>query len=263
VPANKPVIVLHGDQIEIAGRIHLVHVHGFARSVTAPYWYRPRNIVAAAAVSLSAALGGCHENPPLSPHTGAATTLASDAGNGTSGEADVAHIETELLIVDAGDGAASQGGDPSAWHDAGLASEGGLASDDPTIGVFEDKPRPAPRPIEVRNNPPGPVGADPFPQQPELLNANHTIGLLRTRFRACYLKEKEKNPRVGGPVTLKVVVSANGKVLQVSPQGGQSLAGALACIVEVMKSVQFTPSPTASGPVKLTVPIRFPEPPRH
>jgi len=91
-PAEKPVVLLHLDEIEVAGRRLRVHVHGAASAVVAPSYFAPEAPgadppvgessgagrvarIAAAALAIGAAVGsgGCtkkvevRDNPPAAP----------------------------------------------------------------------------------------------------------------------------------------------------------------------------------------------------
>ena len=67
LPANKPVVALHGDVIEIEGRSFRVHVHGVAGTVAPPVRLtlrRAQKWVAGAALA-AASLAGCRTNAPI------------------------------------------------------------------------------------------------------------------------------------------------------------------------------------------------------
>jgi TonB family protein len=261
VPTEKPVIVLHGDRIMLAEREHLVHVHGFARTVTAPYWYRPAQLATAAAIALSAALGACHENPPAvqSGSRAVAGRAPHDAGDSARDE-DASIAAVDVMVIDAGAEAsdALQAEATAATLDAGSPAEFAMGP----VSV-QAQPKPSPKPIEVRNHPPGPSVRDPFPQTTPVqdLQVAATLEALRPRLRACILQEREKRPGASGTVTLKVTIAPTGRVTNVKPQGGESLGGAVGCIVQAMRAAQFKASGAVSGPVTIEVPLRFSAPP--
>jgi hypothetical protein len=102
LPLSKPVIVLGGDEISVAGRRFRVHVHGTATEVKPPERLklrRARNLAVAAAVALGALAADCkqgatggsttpievRQQPPIIAPSMPRNTSASD----TSGDAGV------------------------------------------------------------------------------------------------------------------------------------------------------------------------------
>ncbi len=67
VPAEKPVLLLDGDEISVGAQRFRVHVHGEAPTITAPsplVWQPPSvSKKVAAMVALGAAVAGCDERP--------------------------------------------------------------------------------------------------------------------------------------------------------------------------------------------------------
>ena len=79
------------------------------------------------------------------------------------------------------------------------------------------------------------------------------------RFRLCYENGLRANAKLGGTVTVKLVIDPTGAVKSAN-DGGSSLpdAGVVACVVKGFSNLSF-PSP-ASGMVTVTYPIVFTPP---
>ena len=79
------------------------------------------------------------------------------------------------------------------------------------------------------------------------------------RFRLCYENGLRTNAKLGGTVTVKLVIDPSGAVKSAN-DGGSSLpdAGVVACVVKGFSNLSF-PSPE-SGMVTVTYPIVFTPP---
>jgi hypothetical protein len=96
VPAEKPVILVGGDELELGRRRYRVHLHGVAAAVAAPEALAPAPSVRlgrAAAVVLGAALAGCP-----GPQTPGVTPPPPDTGGAAS--PDAAPVTPPIVIRD-------------------------------------------------------------------------------------------------------------------------------------------------------------------
>ena len=142
LPLGKPVIVLGGDEIGVAGRRFRVHVHGTTAEVKPPERLklrRARNLAIAAALALGALTGDCKQSSKGGP-TGRG---AKDPG---------AEVQTAPAIELRNHPPAPER--PPAVPDAGAAVAG------------HTKRVPATPPIKILRHPPEPSQPNPWPSKP-------------------------------------------------------------------------------------------------
>jgi hypothetical protein len=138
LPLGKPVIMLGGDEISVAGKHFRVHVHGMTAEVKPPErlkLWRARNLGIAAAI----AIGALAVTPfiEIRTHPPAPMPLASTSASGSS--------------TDAGtDSAASAGVANGAASDAGAPNAGRTRR----VPATHMKGVRATPPIKIRNDPP-------------------------------------------------------------------------------------------------------------
>lgn len=146
VQADKLVVLLHGDEVELAGLRWRVHVHGPAREVAPPRALTVAAWAAAVALAVTSSTSGC------TPSRSSPATL-SDASAETSPEASAA------VGSGAADAASDSGDGPDAPRDADGVVDAG-ADAEAGFDAAVRKPRPASpkparkEPIEVRDFPP-------------------------------------------------------------------------------------------------------------
>jgi hypothetical protein len=144
LPLGKPVIVLGGDEISVAGKHFRVHVHGMTTRVKPPERLklrRARNLALAAAIAIGTLAPGCKQGCApfieIRTHPPAPMPLASTSASGSS--------------TDAGtDSAASAGVANGAASDAGAPNAGRTRR----VPATHMKGVRATPPIKIRNDPP-------------------------------------------------------------------------------------------------------------
>ncbi|APR83460.1 Hypothetical protein A7982_08809 [Minicystis rosea] len=83
------------------------------------------------------------------------------------------------------------------------------------------------------------------------------------RYRLCYERGLQNNPKLGGDVSVKFVIEPNGSVSGVS-DGGSTMPdkAVVACLIAAYSGLSF-PKPDAGGKVSVTSPMSFtPAPPQ-
>lgn len=124
LPANKPVVALHGDTVEIEGRSFRVHVHGVASTIESPTRLSLRRAQRWVEAGLVAAtLAACH--------TGSQSNVPSSVGG--------AEAQASAAVSAAGGGASSSG---VAQAQGGTPGPGST----PPIEIREAPPAPVPSP---------------------------------------------------------------------------------------------------------------------
>lgn len=146
VAAGKLVVLLHGDEVELAGLRWRVHVHGPARVVAAPRALPVGAWAAAAALAVATSAVGC---TPSSSSSTAWSDAAAEASREAATDQDASAGDAPL---DAPEASAETG------RDADAASEAGAVEAGPDASARKQKavsPPPARKErIEVRDMPP-------------------------------------------------------------------------------------------------------------
>jgi hypothetical protein len=140
VPAEKAVVMLDQDELELAGVRLRLHVHGPTTEIYPPTPFLPRAVGAAAlaaAVALGGAVAGCHREE-ASPDPGAQLPTAT----ATSLEPQAASAAASGSTADAGAAASASATTPVPATATATAKATGSAKTPP---------------IEVRPHPPKPV----------------------------------------------------------------------------------------------------------
>ena len=145
LPADKPVVLLDCDSVDVGERRMRVHVHGTASVVhePAPLEERTKHPLAAiaAAVVISASAIGCKPSAGVQETPSAEPVPIAPPGSGPS------EVSSAAMIVDGGGDADAN--DPSA---AGSADAG-----DGAVPPASAPPRTTKPPIRVRDKPPKPM----------------------------------------------------------------------------------------------------------
>lgn len=138
-PAERPIVLLDQDELELAG-VHLrVHVHGVAEEIHPPEPFIPRSVGAAAlaaAMALGSVAAGCErggDGPDMLGEPPSATAVAATAAPTDNATTAPSATATETL--------------------SSSASSAPTATATPTSSASATKTQP----IEVRHHPPKPV----------------------------------------------------------------------------------------------------------
>jgi len=138
LPRERPVVLRHHDELELAATRFRVHVHGVAAHVHAPEIVRT---LARAAAALALAVGGSAGcGSPLKTTTDAAA-VSADAGDASADSATLIHLPVP---------------DADAGTDAQTLADGqpGDRAGSPIDGASTEAAAPADAPIEVLEFPP-------------------------------------------------------------------------------------------------------------
>ncbi|MBW2529564.1 MAG: hypothetical protein JRI23_35630 [Deltaproteobacteria bacterium] len=150
VPADKPVVMLDQDEIEVSGVMLRLHVHGFTTEIHAPEpFIPPRAAVAAvAAAMVLGAATGC-DRPE---------TTGGDGDTGTATAAVTTAAETSATTTTSETATETAESTSTAAPSATASATGAAATGTATTKTMTTKP-----PIEVRPRPPAPRRIDPPP----------------------------------------------------------------------------------------------------
>jgi len=146
VKAGKLVVLLHGDEVELAGQRWRLHVHGPAREIAPPRALSIAAWAAAAALAVTTSVAGCtpSKSSPTGPSDASSELSIEASAAADAGAADPSSDTGEDASDAAGDAAADAGADAAAGKDAAVRRT--RAAPPPTP--------PRAKPIEVRDFPP-------------------------------------------------------------------------------------------------------------
>ena len=232
LPLGKPVIVLGGDEISVAGKRFRVHVHGTTAEARPPERLklrRARNLAVAAAIALGALTADCKHGA-----TGGSTATTSSATATPSPVTAASHDFKDARTAPAAGAGSTNGAAPDA----------GTADAKRTKGLRRTPPHPATPPIQIRDYPPAPSYKEPEPEKANVaalptLSQGDIVSAMKAvqpRVGECYNQHK-----VPGIVSVSISVSKGGRIASATVTGKFAGTPSGKCVEAAAKTARFPP----------------------